>query len=443
MLKFHYLVGNDLGNSEQDIYVNGKLIRQPNVFATAGQIPWIDDETDVPKNLKNIYDNIVVSIVSAGIPTGMYHIGAHALKTHGENVTNLYVKGNNSKADQLVPFINTLGTIAARAVEEASEMGEIPDQIDVIVDMGTALPVKQHTPKSIKTMQERFMQCVHQITIHLGKTKQVTVSMKFEYVHVLQEGTPVVFALQMDSEENWRTSTYEKVEDNQNQEGLFTQFAIDYKLGDIDGSYFEGKNILHGDLGDGTFDTPFTRGDAVDKDYCDGVNHGVGHAIDPAISDLISMAPYAYNSISRQQFSEILKSEFEGKKDKFLDEAKRAFAPHFSNQINQINKHISDQILRIGANNIDILTIYGGGSILSKEVLYDVLKELTDNVRIQLFYVPAKYAVTLNAEGLNYFVRSEIYSFHKKNYISQISVAKATVAKGSKHTAKEELVGQE
>lgn len=31
-MKFQFNVGNDLGNSEQDIYVDGKLVQQPNVF---------------------------------------------------------------------------------------------------------------------------------------------------------------------------------------------------------------------------------------------------------------------------------------------------------------------------------------------------------------------------------------------------------------------------
>ncbi|QQZ64631.1 ParM/StbA family protein (plasmid) [Paenibacillus sonchi] len=425
-MKLHYFVGNDLGNSEQDIVINGKLIQQPNVFAAGGLIPWVDDETDVPKNLKNIYGNIAVSIVStAGIQTGLYHIGAYALKTHGEDVTSLYVKGNNSKSDQLVPYVNTLGTIAARAVEEVFEMtNEVPDQITVSVDMAAALPVKQHTPNNIKTMQNRFMSSPHVITVHLGLTKKVSVTIKFEYVHILQEGSAVVFALQLDSESQWRTGEYfksaAKKEDKKKIEdvGLFTEFSKTYGLGEIDGSYFEGKNLLHFDAGDGTTDSPYTKGDLVDKDYCDGINNGVGHAIERAQRDFLALVPFAFNSISRQQFSEILKSQFADRKDKFLNEALQAFNPHFENQVKQMMKLGNDQILRIGSNEIDILVVYGGGSILSRPLLYDKLKALADSVRIQLFYVPAKYAVTLNAEGLDYFVKSDIYKFHKKNYIA-------------------------
>ncbi|MGO4695538.1 hypothetical protein AB4Z50_14795 [Paenibacillus sp. 2TAB26] len=428
-MKLNFTVGNDIGNSEQAIYIDGKLIAQPNVYASAVSIPWSDDETDVPKNLKNIYDNLVVSIISSAVPTGTYLIGRHALKTEKENVTGLYVKGNNAKSDQLVPYINTLGTIAARAVEKAYKDGSLPESISVICDQAIAMPVKQHTPRNVETLQKKFMNGTHNVTVHLGLTKKVDVKVEFDYVQVLQEGTPPVFALQMDHESNWRTDIYkndsdpkisENFKENESFPGLFDDFAAEYQLGEIDGSYLEGKNILHTDLGDGTSDFPYTIGDAVDKDFCHGVNHGVGHAIVEAVDDLLELAPHAFNSISRQQYSDILISEFSGRKHKFLQEAKQAFRPHLDNQVNQIMQHISDQVLKIGANEIDIIVVYGGGSILMRESILPRLKTLADNNRIQLFYVPARYAVTLNAEGLDWFVRSPLYAKLKEVYMETV-----------------------
>ncbi len=410
ILKF--LVGNDIGNSEIDMFVDGKLIRQPNVFAMSGKNPWNNDDLDVEKNLRDLYDNLAVSIVSPALRTGVYLAGRFALKTVGENVTSLYVKGNNPKSDQEVPYVNTLAFIAARAVEKAFAEGKEVESIDVKVDMSAALPVKQHSPSNVEKMKSKFMSGSHNVTVHLGLTKKVDVKIIFDFVHILQEGTPPVFALQMDVEGNWRTGSYQG-EGND----LFSEFIETYKLDkDTDGEYLDGKNILHLDLGDGTSDTPFTRGDSVDKDYCSGVNHGVGHAIGPAIEDLLENAPHAFNSLSRQQFSDILRSQFSERKHKFLGEALTAFRPHCENQVNQIIKHISDQILKIGSNEIDIFAVYGGGSILMREQLYPRLLELAQRSRFQLFYVPEKYAVTLNAEGLEYFVRSPIFNALKSKH---------------------------
>lgn len=422
-MKLHYFVGNDIGNSEQDIYVNGKLIQQPNVFAASGQNPWNDDDLDVQKNLKNIYDNLAVSIVSPAIRTGLYLVGRYALKTVGENVTSLYVKGNTAKSDQDVPYVTTFAAIAARAVEEAYKDGNGPETIEVEVDMSAALPVKQHTPANVDKMKEKFMNGIHCVTVHLGRTKQIEVKIKFSYVHILQEGTPPVFALQMDKDGNWRTGSYEG---GDTENDLFAAYAKTYKLdGEIDGSLLDGMNILHLDLGDGTSDTPFTRGDKVDKDFCSGINHGVGHAITEAKDDLLSLAPHAFNSISRQQYSDILRSQFTSRPHKFISEALQAFRPHIENQVTQILKHISDQVLKIGANEIDILAVYGGGSILMRNYLEKKLIEIAAQNRFRLLYVPEKYAVTLNAEGLDFFVRSDIYKALKK---AAIGSAKKQIA---------------
>ncbi|GKS12968.1 hypothetical protein YDYSY3_39680 [Paenibacillus chitinolyticus] len=422
-MKFSFPVGNDIGNSEHDIYVDGVLIRQPNVFSQIGQLPWSDDEIDVQKNLASIYDNLVVSIVSPAVPTGLYTVGKHALKTNGENVTTLYVKGNTPKSDQLGPYITTLAAIAGRAVEKAFKSGADVGEIQVTADMASDLPVKQHNPNNTIYMRNKFMGEKHNVTVHLGLTKKVDVRITFDFVQILQEGTPAIFALQMDSQGNWRKDKYDDalVDEDEVVEpvSLFKEFSDTYELGDIDGSYLEGKNILHLDLGDGTADSPFTRGDAVDKDFCEGRNYGIAHAIDHAIPDLMTLAPSAFNSLSRQQYSEILKTQFSsGRKHKFLNEALQAFNPHCANQVSQVVKLANDQILNIGANEIDIIAVYGGGSILMKNQLYSQLKKLADATRIQLFYVPADYAVTLNAEGLDYFVRSEIYVAIKAAYMA-------------------------
>lgn len=434
-MKLHLSVGNDIGNSKEAIVINGKLIQQPSVFAIGGVIPWVDDENEVPKNLKDLFNNMVVSIpATAGIQTGLYHIGKYALKTHGEAVTSLYVKGNNPKSNQQVTYVNTLGTIAASAVEEAYvTMGESPNEINVTADMAAALPVKQHTPSNIKTMQSKFLDSVHSITVHLGLTKKVVVNIQFEYVHVLQEGTPAVFALRYNSKGKHRKSGYFE----ESGLGMFDEFAATYDLGEIDGSYFEDKNILHFDAGDGTTDSPFTKGNAVDKDYCDGVSNGVGHAIENSINDFLSLVPSAYNSISRQDYSEILKSQTLSRKHKFLPEAQQAFKSHFDNQAKQMLKLANNQIIKIGSDNIDIFAVYGGGSILSKPLIIEELKSLADKVRIQLFYVDAKYAITLNAEGLDWFVRSDIFKYHKKKYLENKAAEIKLNAKKEVAVAKE------
>lgn len=48
-------------------------------------------------------------------------------------------------------------------------------------------------------------------------------------------------------------------------------------------------------------------------------------------------------------------------------------------------------------------------AFLSRPILAPMLKELCEEREIQLLYIPAKYAVTMNANGLDAFVRGKIY----------------------------------
>lgn len=98
-------------------------------------------------------------------------------------------------------------------------------------------------------------------------------------------------------------------------------------------------------------------------------------------------------------------------------------------------KHVSDQTLIIGTNDIDIIVVYGGGSILMKDKLYPKLKELADRLRIQLLYVPKEYAITLNAEGLDFFVKSPIYAALKEANMNTVKGIKTNTKNSNKEVA--------
>ncbi|GIQ62034.1 hypothetical protein PACILC2_06020 [Paenibacillus cisolokensis] len=77
-------------------------------------------------------------------------------------------------------------------------------------------------------------------------------------------------------------------------------------------------------------------------------------------------------------------------------------------QARQIIQNIRKQLTK-ARNEVDVICVYGGGSILMRPVLYPLLKELCDEREIKLLYIPAAYAVTMNAQGLDAFVRGKIY----------------------------------
>lgn len=405
-MNYHFLVGNDNGNSEHDICVDGELIQQPNINVITNNLPFEEGDIPVATQVKDLYKNLVVSINSPACKTRMYKVGAFAL---GESTVNYMQVGVDRKWDVDLPIVNTLGIISAYAVKKAFEKSkELPEKINVTVDMATALPVTQWSDEAATKFQKKFMSGLHNVIVHVGLNR-VTVELKFEFVKVVPEGTPVIFAL--------KTLPV----------SVFSEFKKMYGKDiteEINGAYFSGMRILHTDVGDGTTEYPITEGNRFLKQYIKGAgsDNGAGHAIEKALPEFRERAKLL--DIPRQYMEEVLKGT-DKYKAKYLQYAKDAIAAPLENQAMQIVKKVTDQINNI-KNEIDLICCYGGGSILMRDYLFDKLKALADERGVKLLYIPTTYAVKLNALGLDNFVRGEIFNTLKGKAL----VASQTQTKG-------------
>ncbi|MEW9671706.1 hypothetical protein [Ammoniphilus sp. 3BR4] len=392
-MQFHFLVGNDNGNSEHDIFIDGRLIQQPNVNCAVDGLPWSEEQS--PESIvKNLQDQLIVTIDSPSARPGMYYIGKYALES-GELLDTLQV-GIDFKHDVDLPIINTLAHIAAVAVQKAFEEEKgIPESIEVQVDMATALPITQHTDESSSKFEKRFMAAPHYVTVHLGK-QRVTVKVIFEFTKVVPEATPVTFALQKDEEGNWREGD------------IFREFIEMNDLPDnFNGSYFKDKRILHTDIGDGSTEYPITEGNKLLRPFVHGSNHGAGYAIEEALDEFNRLIHLPDSP--RQFYSDVIKNP----SHKYHSKAIKTLRRPLEGQSKQILNNIRKQLTK-ARNEIDVICVYGGGSILMRSILFPMLKELCDEREIKLLYIPAQYAVTMNAKGLDAFVRGKIYEALKE-----------------------------
>lgn len=394
MTEYFFKVGNDIGNSEQDIYIDGKLIRQPNTYIRQDKTPWVDDvndETFIP----HLHEHLIVTIDSPSAPVGLYYIGESAIQSKNSNTANTMVVGIDRKSESNLPIINTVGNIAGVAVQKAyEETNAIPDAIQVTSDMATAIPYEEYQDQAGRVLEERFTAGVHRATVHVGK-KRVSVDVVFDFVRVLPEATPVIFALQKNKEDAWR------------DDDLFADFKKDYGLSNLTGKYFTDKDVLHVDIGEGTTEYPITRGVRVDSNFQYGSNNGVGYAIEEATPDFKKAV--MQTEVPRSFFSKCLVD----RNHKFHAAAMEHIRTPLQNQARQIFDHIKRQISS-ARNLIDVIAVYGGGSILMREYLEPELKKICKRLDIQLLYVPEKYAVTMNAAGLDYFVNSKIFTALKE-----------------------------
>ncbi|PLR70515.1 hypothetical protein CYJ37_23565 [Bacillus sp. UMB0728] len=373
-------VVNDNGNSEHAIGINGELIRQPNVYAQPTEQEWLDDVSDsslVPGLLKGI--DVSIQTPSITFP-GRYYVGLKAMDSKFE-ATPMDVK-YEKKYESDLPIINTLGTIAAKAVQINFDKTEaLPEELDVKVNMITALPIQQWDQSSAELFANRFKDHLHSVTVHVGHTN-VLVKIKFELVKVAPEGVPAIFSIIYNPNGKIR-------------EDLFSEFEKEYGLS-ITGKVLLDKRVSHIDIGDGTTDFPVTVGFNLDKRAVEGCTNGVGHAIEAAMKNFLKAPKYSMlTKITRNKYSEWLKDEnHENHQDavKYMREATRVQAQFIFNNYKKVLGAID--------NEIDYIVVYGGGSIVMKDILYPLLKKLVDTLDKKLIWIPEENAPLMNVDGL-------------------------------------------
>lgn len=390
--EFFIKVGNDNGNSEHDIIIEGNLIRQPNVYAKIRKIPMLD-ELKEEAIIERIEENLIVSIVSPSAETGNYMIGECALKS-GEKVRSIEVGVDNNKVDNNIVMVNTLSQIAGYACkkyfEEAKTFDELKENsLKVNVDMATALPISQYNTKSANEFSERFMKGVHNVIVYIG-AYQVRVEISFNFVKTIPEGVTAAWALKHANDE------------------IFKEYNSKPNVKQINASDFKKAKILHVAIGEGTTELPVTTGIEFDPNFINGINNGIGHAIDKSLGEF--KRNLGLTNYSRQKFSEVLKDQ----SHKYHVIAEDIVEGYIEDESEEILHATKNEIQRAN-NEVDFICVYGGGSIPMRKNLEKLLQTYADRAMINLLYIPEKEAVTLEAKGLYEFATSKVFSLLSKS----------------------------
>lgn len=409
LIELNLEVGNDNGNSEHDLVIDGVVIQQPNVLAKIRKLPMLD-LLNSEYVAQNVHDNLIVTVASPSAAPGIYFVGRYAMKS-GETIRNIEVGEDNNKLDSDLNIINTLSQIAGFAVKQVYANGENLEQVELLVkvDMTTALPVTQYTKKNADAFAEKFLKDKHAVIVHVG-TINITVSLVFEYVKVIPESVPAIFEVQNMIYIEPNDTKLAEIEQRHNTDvaKLFAPLGKQH----IDGQYTKQKRILHVSIGEGTTEYPLTNDIEFDPNFIRGSNNGVGQAIDKALPEFMQRAHLL--TYSRQNYSEVLRTP----SHKYFQLATEIIADYLEEQSERILHLVTSEIQR--ANHmIDILMVYGGGSILMQEFLKPKLIEVCTKTDIELLYVPEKFAVTLEARGLYEFTRSPIFEVLKNRYLGK------------------------
>lgn len=407
----------DAGNSEHGSMINGELTLQPSTIAKTTKNPFYED-MNVEYAVENIFKHLVVNIDSTTVESGTYYIGSYAIDSN-EAYKNTML-GLEQKHQSDVPVIMTLGTYAAKAVQKSFEQSQtLPEKIVVKADMITGLPVREYDQETGKKFADRFMTGIHNVRVYLGKSKTVSVELNFEFVKVFPEAAPVVWSLWKDSEDKPRNDeifkdfqTYKRPTEAEETGAEEKETATMYTK-EVTGEYFSDKRILHIDIGEGTTEFPITEGLVPNQKLARGTQNGIGHAIEviqQEYADLINVP-----SVQRHTISQVLKN----KSNKYYERALEMIQIPLNKQAQQIFLSAVTQINSI-YNELDVIVVYGGGSVLMKPHLYSKLVELCLDREIELLYIPEKFATTLYIEGLNNMLTNGVYDQIKADTLNQV-----------------------
>lgn len=426
--EINLVVGNDTGNSEHDIKIGTKVIKknaenkknvevikdivkicQPNVIAKVKKKPNLE-ELNTNMYVDKLEDNLLIDIISndASTATGTYYCGNSALRSR-EMVRTIEVGAYNNKADSEIVFINTLAQIASYAVKKAYKEEKVEGTIKVNVDMTGSLPMNQHTKTIANNFADKFMKKIHTLSITIPGNS-IKVEIKFEFVKILQEGITTTFALNKADEGLFEAFNL-KVKDDKNEfKNVYDQ--------EINTEYFDPKkeiDILHISIGEGTTELPVTHGQKPDPNFMEGCHNGVGHAIDDSL--LAFKAQFNLPKFSRQQFSEVIRDT----EHKYHVSAMDELEPNLEEQAREILFNAKRELGKAN-NDVDIIAVYGGGSILMRKSLEPKLEVICEKAKIKLLYINSDYAVTIECDGLFNFTTSEIFKFLKNKAIQKSTV---------------------
>lgn len=397
-------VGADNGNSEQDIIINGTQLQQADVYGrVVGKLNL--EDLDQEKFMNDLENNLVIGIVgSRYVNSGEFYVGNYTLRGRA-SVRNTEVGADNNKTNSEVVYLNVIGQIAAYAVKKAYKGDKTINDVEVTVDMTTALPITQYDKREAERFAEKFMDGEHRLTVKTPE-KDYFVNIKFNFVKVIPEGVTTTFAIAGGAEEIFKTYN-KKVKEN-----LTKNTKDSLYLEELNTPYFakQQRRILHISIGESTTEYPITDGLAFDPNFVQGSNNGNGHAIKKALPLFNNEFRCNY---SRQQFSDVVKNP----NHKFNQDTINYLMGPLEDEAEEIYRNAVDELERAN-NEVDVIMIYGGGSILMREFLEPRLEEVARRIRSKILYIDKEHAVTLESKGLYNFTNSAIFKALKEKRLA-------------------------
>lgn len=390
-------VANDLGYGSVKAKVNDTKIHFPSVLALQREQDIakpveFDSEKEKLSYLSDMINHMDVTVSSSAVKTqGRFLLGTAAVKS-SLPMRAFDVNDFTGKSDNDLSIILTLGMIASQRVASAVENGEdLSEQLNAEVNMTTALPVSEGKKNGIvDSYINKYVNSKHTVVFHNLKDP-ITVSLTFNKVYVALEGEVAQLYIQ-NSDIKLKGLIKKDFAKN------YPELATEIEVTDL----VKIKNLLGIDIGEGTTDLVVIKDGKANAVSSTSLPTGYGNALQDAIDVLQTQN---MNFEARSQLQDYLSQDVSPLAKRMQNKVRQTVFEQLAPFADKIVEAASKTMRKAGAN-VEVLYVYGGGSIPMleqtelRQKLAQKMKDFSGGIDVPVIWIDKSYAQILNEKGL-------------------------------------------
>lgn len=390
-------VANDLGYGSVKAKVNDTKIHFPSVLALQREQDIakpveFDSEKEKLSYLSDMINHMDITVSSSAVKTqGRFLLGTAAVKS-SLPMRAFDVNDFTGKSDNDLSIILTLGMIAAQRVALAVENSEdLSEQLNAEVNMTTALPVSEGKKNGIvDSYINKYVNSKHTVVFHNLKDP-ITVSLTFNKVYVALEGEVAQLYIQ-NSDIKLKGLIKKDFAKN------YPELATEIEVTDL----VKIKNLLGIDIGEGTTDLVVIKDGKANAVSSTSLPTGYGNALQDAIDVLQTQN---MNFEARSQLQDYLSQDVSPLAKRMQNKVRQTVFEQLAPFADKIVEAASKTMRKAGAN-VEVLYVYGGGSIPMleqtelRQKLAQKMKDFSGGIDVPVIWIDKSYAQILNEKGL-------------------------------------------
>ena len=390
-------VANDLGYGSVKAKVNDTKIHFPSVLALQREQDIakpveFDSEKEKLSYLSDMINHMDITVSSSAVKTqGRFLLGTAAVKS-SLPMRAFDVNDFTGKSDNDLSIILTLGMIAAQRVALAVENGEdLSEQLNAEVNMTTALPVSEGKKNGIvDSYINKYVNSKHTVVFHNLKDP-ITVSLTFNKVYVALEGEVAQLYIQ-NSDIKLKGLIKKDFAKN------YPELATEIEVTDL----VKIKNLLGIDIGEGTTDLVVIKDGKANAVSSTSLPTGYGNALQDAVDVLQTQN---MNFEARSQLQDYLSQDVSPLAKRMQNKVRQTVFEQLAPFADKIVEAASKTMRKAGAN-VEVLYVYGGGSIPMleqtelRQKLAQKMKDFSGGIDVPVIWIDKSYAQILNEKGL-------------------------------------------